>query len=65
MTEALLDVRLLRASDYLKEGLSVSAVANFCGWKSDITFRKAFKGKFGFLPTALRTGKPSTIADKL
>ena len=61
MTEALLDVRLSRACDYLKEGLSVSAVANFCGWKSDITFRKAFKGKFGFLPTALRTGKPSAI----
>lgn len=54
MTEAILDVRLSRARDYLKEGLSVSAVANFCGWKSDITFRKAFKGKFGFTPTALR-----------
>ena len=54
MTDALLDVRLSRACDYLKENLSVSSVANFCGWKSDITFRKAFKDKFGILPTALR-----------
>lgn len=55
MTDALLDVRLSRARDYLKEGkTSVSAVANFCGWTSDITFRKAFKNKFGILPTDLR-----------
>ena len=57
MKDAILDVRLSRACDYLKENLSVSAVANFCGWKSDITFRKAFKAKFGILPTALRRKK--------
>lgn len=54
MTEALLEIRLSRASDYLKDGLSVSAVANFCGWKSDIPFRKAFKRKYGILPSDLR-----------
>ena len=55
MTEALLDARLSRARDYLKNGsASVLAVANFCGWKSDIAFRKAFKRKFGLLPTDLR-----------
>lgn len=57
MTTALLDARLARACDYLKDGLSISAVANFCGWKSDITFRKAFKNKFGILPTDLRKKK--------
>lgn len=55
MTEALVEARLSRARDYLKEDkLSVSAVANFCGWKSDIAFRKAFKKQFGCLPTDLR-----------
>lgn len=57
MTDAILGARLSRACDYLKDGLSVSAVANFCGWKSDITFRKAFKTKFGTLPTDLRREK--------
>lgn len=56
MTEAILDVRLSRACDYLREGLSVSAVANFCGWKSDITFRKAFKARFGIRPKDLNKG---------
>lgn len=55
MTDALLDTRLSRACEYLKEGkVSVSAVANFCGWESDIPFRKAFKRRFGILPTDLR-----------
>lgn len=54
MTEALLDVRLSRACDYLRDGLSVDAVANFCGWKSDIPFRKAFKRKYGILPSDIR-----------
>ena len=53
MTQALLDIRLARACDYLKDGVSVSAVANFCGWKSDIPFRKAFKQKYGIPPKAL------------
>ena len=54
MTEALLEIRLSRASDYLRDGLSVDAVANFCGWKSDIPFRKAFKRKYGILPSDIR-----------
>lgn len=58
MTDALLDARLSRACDYLREGrISISAVANFCGWKSDLTFRKAFKARFGILPTDLRRKK--------
>ena len=49
--EAILERRLAVACDYLKDGKSsVSAIANFCGWESDIAFRKAFKSRFGKSP---------------
>lgn len=58
MTEALLDARLARASVYLMKGnTAISAVANFCGWKSDIAFRKAFKAKFAILPSTMRKSR--------
>ena len=44
MGNAILDQRLSVACDFLKDGkTAISAIANFCGWKSDIAFRKAFK----------------------
>ena len=49
--EAILERRLAAACDYLAEGKSsVSAIANFCGWESDIAFRKAFKSRYGKSP---------------
>ncbi len=49
--EAILDERLSVACSYLREGrTSVSAIANFCGWNSDIAFRKAFISRFGMPP---------------
>ncbi len=53
--EAILERRLAAACDYLKDGKSsVSAIANFCGWESDIAFRKAFKSRFGTSPLKWR-----------
>jgi len=55
MTDAMLEARLARACQYLRDGnMSVSAVANFCGWRSDIAFRKICKQHLGRLPTQLR-----------
>ena len=49
--EAIIDRRLSSACDYLRDGkTSVFAIANFCGWNSDIAFRKAFKSRFGVSP---------------
>lgn len=49
--DAILTRRLELACEYLKDGRSsVSAIANFCGWTSDIAFRKAFKSRFGVSP---------------
>lgn len=51
---AILNAKLDRAKSYLATGdLTVAAVANFCGWQSDLAFRKAFKARFGFPPTGL------------
>ena len=51
---AILNARLDLAKNYLASGdLSVAAVANFCGWKSDLAFRKSFKARFGHPPTGL------------
>ena len=51
MGNAILDQRLSVACDYLKDGkTTISAIANFCGWKSDIAFRKAFVSRFGVSP---------------
>lgn len=51
MTTAILGVRLQRACEYLRAGkLSVSAISDFCGWSSDLAFRKAFKARFGVAP---------------
>jgi len=53
--EEILERRLSVACDYLADGrTSVAAVANFCGWKSDIAFRKAFKSRFGVSPLRWR-----------
>lgn len=47
----IIDQRLSAACTYLSEDrMSISAIANFCGWKSDIAFRKAFKSRFGLSP---------------
>ena len=49
--EMIIDQRLSAACNYLKDGkISVFAIANFCGWKSDLAFRKAFKSRFGVSP---------------
>ena len=49
--EAIFERRLAAACAYLKDGkASVSAIANFCGWESDIAFRKVFKSRFGKSP---------------
>ena len=51
MGNAILDQRLSVACDYLNDGkTTISAIANFCGWKSDIAFRKAFVSRFGVSP---------------
>ena len=51
--EAIIDQRLSAACDYLKSGsISVFAISNFCGWNSDLAFRKAFKSRFGVSPRA-------------
>ena len=51
MGDAILDQRLSVACDFLKDGkTAISAIANFCGWKSDIAFRKAFVSRFGVSP---------------
>ena len=53
--EAILERRLAAACDYLAAGKSsVSAIANFCGWGSDVAFRKAFKSRFGKSPLQWR-----------
>ena len=53
--EALLDRRLEAACTYLKDGKSsISAIANFCGWNSDIAFRKAFVSRYGLPPLKWR-----------
>lgn len=60
ITDNLLDVRLSAACEYLRvETVSVAAIANFCGWKSDLAFRKAFKSRFGVPP--LRWSKQHRI----
>lgn len=52
---ALLRAKLDRAKGYLRGGqLSIAAIANFCGWESDLAFRKAFKAHVGLTPTAYR-----------
>lgn len=49
--DAILDQRLSVACDFLKDGkTAISAIANFCGWKSDIAFRKVFISRFGVSP---------------
>ncbi len=53
--DELLERRLAVACDYLREGRSsVAAIANFCGWNSDVAFRKAFKDRFGLSPLQWR-----------
>ena len=49
--EEILQTRLSAACDYLLAGkTSVAAIANFCGWESDLAFRKVFKARFGAPP---------------
>ncbi len=49
--EAIIDQRLSAACSYLRDGkISIFAVANFCGWKTDLAFRKAFRSRFGVSP---------------
>lgn len=50
--QAILDRRFAAACDYLREGTAtIAAIADFCGWNSDVAFRKAYKSKFGAAPT--------------
>ena len=51
MGDAILDQRLSVACDFLKDGkTAISAIANFCGWNSDLAFRKVFVSRFGVSP---------------
>ena len=51
----ILERRLATACEYLSQGQnSISAIANFCGWHSDIAFRKVFKKRFGTSPLKWR-----------
>ena len=59
ISEEILERRFSAACDHLSAGrASVSAIANFCGWNSDIAFRKAFKDRFGVPPLAWRNSRP-------
>lgn len=63
MTDALLTARLARACDLLATGRSsVSAIANRCGWRNDLAFRKAFKARFNLTPTDYRRNAESGIS---
>ncbi len=56
ISDEILERRLSIACDYLQTGNStIAAIANFCGWNSDIAFRKAFKSRFGISPRSWRT----------
>lgn len=58
ITDNILNVRLNAACDYLRSSTaSVSAIANFCGWESDMAFRKIFKSRFGVTPTKYHSKK--------
>ncbi len=53
--DMILERRFAAACEYLSHGASaISAIANFCGWNSDIAFRKAFKARFGVSPLKWR-----------
>lgn len=50
--EEILERKLSAACDYLASGrMSISAIADFCGWNSLAAFRKAFKARFGVSPS--------------
>ncbi|MBR0056087.1 MAG: substrate-binding domain-containing protein, partial [Kiritimatiellae bacterium] len=50
--QAILERRLAAACDYLRSGnATIAAIADFCGWNSDLAFRKAFKAQFSIPPT--------------
>lgn len=51
----ILERRLETACKYLSQGKNtIPAIANFCGWESDIAFRKVFKKHFGVSPLKWR-----------
>ena len=53
--DEILERRLAAACDYLMRGVSsIPAIADFCGWNSDIAFRKAFRSRFGVSPLQWR-----------
>ncbi|MFO7936688.1 MAG: AraC family transcriptional regulator [Kiritimatiellia bacterium] len=53
--DEILSVRLEKAFSYLRnKDLPINAVADFCGWKSCIAFRKLFKKRTGLTPGAWR-----------
>jgi len=55
----IIDQRLSAACNYLKDGkISIFAIANFCGWNSDLAFRKAFKSRFGVSPREWQKSHP-------
>ena len=59
--DAILAIRLKAACEYLANGTSsVAAIANFCGWKSDLAFRKAFKSRFGISPRQWKSNTEQT-----
>ena len=50
--EEILERRLSVACDHLSLGrMTISAIADFCGWNSLAAFRKAFKDRFGVSPS--------------
>ena len=59
--DAILAIRLKAACEYLANGTSsVAAIANFCGWKSDLAFRKVFKSRFGISPRQWKSNTEQT-----
>ncbi len=53
--DEIIERRLSAACGYLaKSNTAIDTIANFCGWKSGIAFRKAFKSRFDATPTEWR-----------
>jgi transcriptional regulator GlxA family with amidase domain len=57
------DARFRAAQEMLaaREWRSLDAIANFCGYDSDSTLRKAFHARLGLSPSAWRKSRQSAI----
>ena len=53
----LINVRMVAAADYLKEGaMSIGEIAEACGYEDPLALSKAFRRHYGISPTEYRTG---------